>query len=140
MTAEFVDTNILFYAHDAGALSKHLQASELITRLVSGRTAAASTQVFIEFYSAVTRKGKLPAAEARAILKEMAHWSIHRPTVDDLAHASQLQERHKISWWDALILCSAQTLGCETLWSEDFTHGRRFGSLTVRNPFHKAEN
>jgi len=34
-----------------------------------------------------------------------------------------------------MILNSAIEIGAHTLWSEVFSDGQRFGSLTVRNPF-----
>jgi predicted nucleic acid-binding protein len=43
--------------------------------------------------------------------------------------------RHKVSFWDALILISAITSGCELVLSEDLQHGAHFGELRVENPF-----
>jgi len=34
-----------------------------------------------------------------------------------------------------MILNSALELDANILWSEDFSHGQTFGSLTVRSPF-----
>ena len=49
--------------------------------------------------------------------------------------AHVLQRQHKLSWWDAMIINSAVESGADILWSEDLQTGRRFGSLTIRNPF-----
>ena len=43
--------------------------------------------------------------------------------------------RPLLAFYDALILAAALEAGCETLYSEDFQPGRRFGDLTVINPF-----
>jgi predicted nucleic acid-binding protein len=40
-----------------------------------------------------------------------------------------------LSYWDALILASAEEAGCGYLLSEDFQTGRTFGTVTVVNPF-----
>jgi predicted nucleic acid-binding protein len=53
----------------------------------------------------------------------------------DLLRAARFERRHKMSWWDALVLTSAVELGCGVLWSEDLADGQRYGSVTVRNPF-----
>lgn len=37
--------------------------------------------------------------------------------------------------WDALILASAENLGCRWLLSKDFQDGRKYGSVLVVNPF-----
>ena len=46
-----------------------------------------------------------------------------------------LARDHSLAFYDALILAAAIEAGCETLYSEDFQHGRRFGDCTIVNPF-----
>jgi predicted nucleic acid-binding protein len=135
MSAEFVDTNVLIYAHDRSTGRKHEKAVELLTRLFVERARAISIQVLIEFYSAAIKKLKFTSAEAEDVLVDMAAWAIHRPGHDDLIRAARLHRRYNISWWDALILNSATELGCNVLWTEDLSHGQRYGAVTVRNPF-----
>jgi predicted nucleic acid-binding protein len=55
--------------------------------------------------------------------------------VDDVLDAIQLQALHKLSFWDAMILSSAVSLGCGTIWSEDLSPGQKYGPVTVQNPF-----
>jgi predicted nucleic acid-binding protein len=94
-----------------------------------------STQVLIEFYNAATRKLGMPGTEAEAILGGYAAWAIHRPTHTDILNAIHIQRRHKLSWWDALIVNSAIESGAGILWSEDLNAGQKFGRMVVRNPF-----
>jgi predicted nucleic acid-binding protein len=42
---------------------------------------------------------------------------------------------HSLAFYDALIIASAIEAGCDTLFSEDLQHGRRFGGLAIHNPF-----
>ena len=135
MSGEFVDTNLLIYSHDGGAGTKHDKAVDLLERLCEEGTGALSTQVLVEFYSAATRKLGMSSAEAEAVMHDLGGWSIHRPAHADLLKAAQLQRRHKLAWWDALILIGAIELDCTVLWTEDFSDGQRFGKLTIRNPF-----
>ena len=135
MSVEFVDTNLLVYAHDGGAGAKHTKAVDLLARLVEEGAGALSTQVLAEFYSAATRKLGMTSAEAEAVIRDLGGWIIHRPAHADLLKAAQLERRYKLSWWDALILTSAIELGCAVLWTEDFSDGQRLGPITVRNPF-----
>jgi predicted nucleic acid-binding protein len=46
-----------------------------------------------------------------------------------------LARDHDVAFYDALIVAAARDAGCATLYSEDLQHGRRFGDLTVVNPF-----
>jgi predicted nucleic acid-binding protein len=68
-------------------------------------------------------------------------WCHSRPwvVVDNapglLVAAVGLQERTRISFWDALVVQAALDAGCDRLYSEDLNAGQRFGSLLVVNPF-----
>lgn len=135
MNAEFVDTNILVYAHDGGAGHKHSKSVDLLERLFEERAGVLSIQVLSEFYAAATRKLRMDSAEAEHVIRDLASWTLHRPTHADLLQASELHRKHKISWWDAMIVNSAQEAGCLILWSEDLADHQKFGVLTVRNPF-----
>lgn len=97
-----------------------------------------STQILAEFYAVATKKLSMTSQEAEAVLINLQGWTIHRPDHADLLGAAHLHRRYQMAWWDALVVQSAQTLGCRTLWTEDLTDGQRFGSLTVRNPFMRA--
>jgi predicted nucleic acid-binding protein len=55
--------------------------------------------------------------------------------VDDIAAASQLEERHQLSFWDALIIVSAQRSRARALLTEDLQDGRRFDGLEVVSLF-----
>ena len=46
--------------------------------------------------------------------------------------------RHRISYWDGAIVAAAESLGSPILYSEDLSHGQRYGSVRVLNPFQPA--
>jgi predicted nucleic acid-binding protein len=134
---QFVDTNILIYAHDESAGDKHTRAKALLKELWEDRTGCVSIQVLQEFYVNVTQKVAIPlTAEAAAqIIADLSVWQIHQPNVDDVLDAIRLQARHRLSFWDALIVTSAVALSCQIIWSEDLNPGQRFATATVTNPF-----
>jgi predicted nucleic acid-binding protein len=132
---EFVDTNILIYAFDRSAGEKHREAVELVTRLWMERRGWISLQVMQEFYVAATRKLKLPADQATLQVRRLRLWRVHRPLAEDVVEAMELYQRHVVSFWDAMILRSAQASRCSILWSEDLSDGQQWGDLEVRNPF-----
>jgi predicted nucleic acid-binding protein len=52
-----------------------------------------------------------------------------------IRNAWTLAEANTLSWFDALIVQAAIDARCDTLYSEDLQHGRKFGGLEVVNPF-----
>lgn len=133
----FVDTNVLVYSYDTDAGIKHETARSVLRELWESRTGAVSTQVLQEFYVTVTRKLPKPLAQqtARKIIDTYRAWPVHRPQVSDVTLASELEERHKLSFWDALVITSAQQSEAQSLLSEDLQDGQRFGELVIVNPF-----
>ena len=133
----FLDTNVLVYAFDKEEENKHKKAQDILTECWSDRSGMLSTQVLQEFYVTVTRKlpKTLPKQEAREIIKELSSWLTYQPAPADVIAASELEEKHSLSFWDALIIVAAQNSGATTLISEDMQDGRRIGALKIINPF-----
>jgi predicted nucleic acid-binding protein len=96
-----------------------------------------SVQTLQEFYVNITRKvaRPLPPATAAEIIADFEHWTVHAPQVSDVVAAIEIQQRHRLSFWDAMILHSAAQLGCAQVWSEDLQAGRDYDGLRVVNPF-----
>ena len=127
----FVDTNVLVYAHDSSELVKQPLGQSLLERLWETRTGAISTQVLQEFYVVATRKFDPPMSR-RAALEIVALYGTWRLVVIDaplIQTASRLEERHKFSFWDALIIEAARRAGASHLATEDLQHGRRIGGV-----------
>ena len=135
MSGEFVDTNILIYAHDGGAGEKHSKSVELLSRLFDAGSGALSIQVLAEFYAAASKKLGMKSKEIEQAIRDLGSWAIHRPAHADVVRACEIHRRYKTGWWDALVINSAIELGCSVLWSEDFAHGQRYGGIRVQNPF-----
>jgi predicted nucleic acid-binding protein len=133
----FVDTSILIYAEDKDAKQKHELASDLLVRLWNERDGVVSVQVLQEFYVNVTRKLKKPLSSAKAleIVEEYLTWSVVENTGRLLTSALDLQQRNRLSFWDAMVVQAALEAGCDKLYSEDMNAGQRFGSLVIVNPF-----
>jgi predicted nucleic acid-binding protein len=45
---------------------------------------------------------------------------------------------YRLSWFDAHLWAYAEHYGLEEIVSEDFEHGRLYGSVRVRNPFRRG--
>jgi len=131
----FLDTNVLVYCTDAGAPAKREQARALVSMLSSQGEAVVSTQVLIELFHTLTRKQSLPPAAAQALVLACTAW----PVIDSdlaLVGADMAGSIHRqLSIWDAMVVEAALRAEARTLYNEDFSHGQRFGKLTVVNPF-----
>ncbi len=134
---QFVDTNVLVYAHDASAGAKHQRAATLIEELWKTGNGCLSLQVLQEFYVAVVQKVAKPLQPeaASGIISDLSHWDLHVPHINDVLMAIAIHQRFKLSFWDAMIIQSAKKLGCEVIWSEDFTAGQSYNGVKVLNPF-----
>ncbi|MDI3481311.1 MAG: hypothetical protein PWQ97_966 [Tepidanaerobacteraceae bacterium] len=134
---QFVDTNILVYAHDVSAGRKHEIAKELLKELWNTRKGCLSIQVLQEFYVTITKKVKrpLPPLQASQIISDLGLWKLDIPDVNSILEAIQISQRYMISFWDSLIVCSAINLNCDIIWSEDLNSGQYYNKTKVINPF-----
>lgn len=132
----FVDTNILIYAHDRSAGVKHDRARQAIERLWNTGEGVLSTQVLQELCINLRRKVAKPLAidEVRQLLQDYLSWEVVVNTPESVLQALEIEKRHKISFWDALVLHAAESAGAEVLYSEDLATGRRYGAIEVVNP------
>jgi predicted nucleic acid-binding protein len=56
----------------------------------------------------------------------------------NIRRAMAIEERYRISFWDALILAAAEAGGARTVYTEDLADGQSYGGLEVRNPLTSA--
>jgi predicted nucleic acid-binding protein len=126
----FFDTNVLVYAF----LDVEKRGRALETLKQGG---VISAQVLNEFTHVAHKKRRRSWPEietALAVIREWFH-DIVPITSETHAAAVALARDHSLAFCDALIPAAAIEAGCETLYSEDFQHGRRFDRLMVVNPF-----
>jgi predicted nucleic acid-binding protein len=132
----FVDTNVLIYAHDVDAGSKHETAKAVLRDLWRGRSGVLSTQVLQEFYVNVTRKiaKPLPKSSARAVVDSYVVWCVDT-TPAEIAAAFRIEDEAGIGFWDALIVAAARKAGAEQVLSEDLNPGQIIDGVRIVNPF-----
>jgi len=134
---QFLDTNILIYAFDISTGRKHEIAKALYKKLLIDNQGCTSLQILQEFFVSAVYKSprKMGILEARTIIENLSAWPVHRPFACDILAAIDLGARYQISFWDALVIRSAQQSGCKILWSEDLGHEQEYDGVLVRNPF-----
>ena len=135
----FVDTNILVYAHDQDAGHKHEIARKVISELWESRLGLLSTQVLQEFYLTLTRKLPIPLDKptTRRILKNYFSWEVVINDPPVILQASEIEETHKISFWDALIVSAAFSKNAATILTENLNHGQLIEGIEINNPFRR---
>lgn len=138
MERTFVDTNVLVYADDRSAGKKGERARTLLHELMTSRAGVLSIQVLQEYFAVTTRKLGVSAEVARRKIELLASLDVVRPEVADVLAAIDLTRLRSISFWDALIVRSAENGGCTVLLSEDLNDGEVISGVRVKNPF-KAE-
>lgn len=128
---QFFDTNILLYLLSADA-AKADRAEALLSQ--GGHI---SVQVLNEFASIAIRKLKLTYAEVQEVLMPVrAICHLHPLTEETHDLGLRIAERYQVSIYDAMILASALTAGCSTLFSEDMQDGQLIDRrLLICNPF-----
>jgi len=138
---EFLDTNILVYAHDQSASEKRKISQELIRRLWDTGNGCLSVQILQEFFVAVTRKvvNRMNLDEAESIVRNLSFWKVHTPSTKDVLGAIEIERHYQISFWDAMVIQCASQSGCSILWSEDLNAGQVYKGVLVKNPFQASE-
>ncbi len=132
---KFIDTNVLLYA--AGYEQDETPKQQRALQLLARGDCVMSAQVLAEFYVNATsaRKLGLPHDIAVEWLDDFRRFTIVPITVDIVARGAANAKRFQISYWDAAILAAAEEIGADTLYTEDLSHGQRYGSVRVINPF-----
>jgi predicted nucleic acid-binding protein len=134
----FLDTNIFVYAFDPHVPAKARKAVALIRRAADTGSGVISYQVVQEFFNVAFRRFSPAMTTAEA---EEYFGTVFRPLL--AVHSSpalylaamRIKEQHRLGWYDSLMVAAAFEAGCDTFYSEDLRHGRKFADLLIQNPF-----
>jgi predicted nucleic acid-binding protein len=134
----FLDTNIFVYSFDLSAPAKAKKALALVRRAVDTGQGIVSYQVVQEFLNVALRRFPQPLTVAEA---EQYLVTVFRPLLAIHSSAALYQEalrltgKHRLAWYDSLVVAAALEGECRTLFSEDLQHGREIEGLKIENPF-----
>jgi predicted nucleic acid-binding protein len=131
----FVDTNVFLYALDQADRKKQLAARAWRDELWKSRLGRISFQVLQEFYVKATQKWPENRDEARAEVKDLLAWGPVTVDAAILERGWRLQDRFQLSFWDALIVSAAKSIGCRYLLTEDLQTNQDLDGLIVVSPF-----
>jgi len=136
----FLDTNILIYAHDLDAGNKHHFALKVVKDLWEKRIGVLSTQILQEFYINMTKKIPKPISplEAREIIRSYMCWEVKENHPMSIIRASEIEEKYRISFWDALVVVAAYEAKVDKISTEDLNSGQIIEGILIENPFEKT--
>ncbi len=139
--ASLVDTNILVYRCDPIDPEKSTKASNLLREGVAAKELYLPHQALIEFVNAVTKRraGGRSLLSLEETLRQaedlLNEFTVLYPSEKVFRIAMFGMAAYHFSWYDAHLWAYAEHYGLPELLSEDFEHGRRYGTVRVRNPF-----
>jgi len=134
MAKVFLDTNILVYSLDQSDAGKQKQSRRLIKSLSAENSGVISTQVMQEFYVAATAKLGADPLMIKDILRSLERFETVVVSPMLIKDAIDCAIINRISFWDALIVASAESAHCETLWTENLNHGQVIRGVRIENP------
>lgn len=139
--AALVDTNILVYRFDDSSPHKQAAATELLRKGIAQDSLRLAHQTIVEFVSVATRSRRganalmSRAAAYREAEELMAQFVVLYPVEALVRTALRGAAAYQLSWYDAHMWAYAEHYGLTELLSEDFEHGRLYGTVRAVNPF-----
>ena len=131
----FFDTNILVYSVDKFNKQKQKKARLLLKEAANENAVVISTQVLQEFYVTAVKKLNANPLVVKEIINSFEKFDIIAVTVEMIKDAVDIRLLNKISFWDALIVVSAEATKCSALLTEDLNSGQIIKGVKVVNPF-----
>ncbi len=134
-----VDTNVFVYAIDQSDPAKHGEAQALLGGLQQASDTVLPWQVAGEYLNCLRRfasTGQIPATGVEPAIQDLlSAFPLALPTENVISLSLSLTSQHSLSHWDSMLLAACIEAGVDTLYSEDFTDGAVYDTVTVVNPF-----
>ena len=134
MPKSFLDTNILIYQMDNRDVVKQRRCRELVRALVVRHEAVISTQILQEFYVACTAKLKVKPILVKGMIHGFQNMEVVTVGSDLINEAIDTSIQYHISFWDSLVVVSAESAKCQYLVTEDLNEGQVIRNVKIQNP------
>ena len=133
---DFLDSNILVYAHDDADPRKRDIAQNLIKRAVLGELSI-STQTLAEFSATLLHRfsRQFSPDEITGILDALAPIRLVVPDAGMVRRAVEAHAAYGLQFYDGMIVAAAERAGCKRILSEDLNAGQKYFGVAVENPF-----
>lgn len=132
----FFDTNILAYMQDSRDISKQQKARQIFVECVESNSIVISTQVLQEYYNVMVNKLKQDKELTKKIIHSFkSNLLVVQVTTELIENAIEINIKTGFSFWDSLIISTAQAAGCNVIYSEDLSDGQIINGIKIVNPF-----
>ena len=132
----FFDTNMLVYAATNQEPQKGDIARELIQHALEvNHDGVISVQVMTEFANVMKTRFNAAATEIDEWVSQFYPLLVTEVTMDVVRNALYIKEEYGIQFYDALIVSSAEKLGCHEIVTEDLNPNQTYRGMAVVNPF-----
>jgi predicted nucleic acid-binding protein len=138
MSGAIVDTNVLVYAYlPAGADPRTAKAKTTISALVLAGDGYVSVQNLAELSSVCLTKLRppLPPTTIKEMVSDLRRaLSVLQPTASTVESALVGVDKHRLSFWDAMLWAIAKENSLGEILSEDFQDGQLIEGVRFTNP------
>lgn len=131
----FIDTNVLVYLFSTNEPDKRKDIKTLLKSFDNKNPVVWSTQIMQEFYVVMTQKYQKDAKSVKNILQEFSHYELVINNPDSIYNAIDIQIINDLSFWDSMVVSSAQHSNCSILLTEDLNHNQKINGVLIQNPF-----
>ena len=132
----FFDTNMLVYAATNQEPQKGDIARELIQHALEvNHDGVISVQVMTEFANVMKTRFNATATEIDEWVSQFYPLLVTEVTMDVVRNALYVKEEYGIQFYDALIVATAEKLGCHEIVTEDLNPNQIYRGMAVVNPF-----
>ncbi len=134
MAKGFIDTDVLIYQLDSRDKGKQKKCRDLVKALVANQEAVISTQVLQEFYVACTTKLKIKPILVKGIMHGFENMEVVSIGTELINEAIDTSIQYRLSFWDSLVVVSAESAKCQFLYTEDLNEGQIVRNVKIQNP------
>ncbi len=130
----FIDTNLFVYALDRRVPAKRKAAAKALRTIEEQGNGVISTQVIQEAYVAGTTKLGIQPHDMKQAIASLQSLEVVQIDVDLIQAAIDCSILNRLSFWDALIIVTAEKARCTELWTEDLNPGQLIRGVRIHNP------
>lgn len=134
MSKIFIDTNLLVYSLDNSNKRKKNKARQILKLLVERHQPVISTQVIQEFFIASTKKLKVDPLIAKNIIHSFQNFEVVSVNTELINNAIDCSILNSLSFWDSLIVATAEFAKCKEIYTEDLNNGQNILGVKIVNP------